>query len=169
MANQFLRFSIVLVFCFLFVPSLVLAQDESPESKRDSKKAATTKKSDDGDTKDYVKQIEPGVKVFGVASRFAAVGSASAFDSSPDGRNLVFATSSKIKFFDLQENKITDSLGEPNEYYQHVKYSPDGRYVFAGGQARGKSVVRIFDAIDKSSVGTVTSEVEKAEPAEGKA
>jgi WD40 repeat protein len=107
-------------------------------------------------------EIEPGIVLYGKSRRFAEVGQCQGFDSSPDGRTLVFA-SNKLKFFDLRENKVTDEIGEPQEYYSGVLYSPDGRYVFAQSNVNGNTVVRVFDAIDLSSVGTISSKKEDSE------
>ena len=107
-------------------------------------------------------EIEPGVVVFGQPNRFAEVGSSQGFDSSPDGRTLIFA-SSKIKFFDLIDNKIIAEVGEPQEYFRNIAYSPDGRYVFGFVQLQNKKYIRVIDAITQESVGTITTEVEQTE------
>lgn len=113
-------------------------------------------------------EIEPGVVVFGKPHRFTDVGNCQSFDSSPDGRTLVFA-SGQLKLFDLVENKVVDEIGEPREYYQNVAYSPDGRLVlthfYQGGgpdQTPG-SVVRVFDAIDGSPISRISSAWEDGE------
>lgn len=162
MASRILLCKVFVCCCFLLT-TVCIGQEKGEDEKRESKKRSGYGKVDDGDSQSFVSEVEPGVKVFGVASRFAEVGICSSFDSSPDGGQLIFASGSKVKFFDLKENKVTDSIGEDRESYQYVRYSPDGRYVFAGGQGSGGSVVRVFDAIDKSSVGTITSKVEVAE------
>ena len=170
MNSRFLRLNFLMACCCTMMiasaASTGLAQDEgqpkkAAEATTDDLAGATT--DDDKEVRTYVKQIEPGVKVLGVASRFAEVGQSSSFDSSPDGSQLAFASSSKIKFFDLEENKVTDTIGEKGEHYQYVRYSPDGRLVFAGGQRKGKGLVRVYDAIDKSSQGTITTEVKEEE------
>lgn len=108
------------------------------------------------------REIERGVVVYGKSHRFAEVGHCSGFDSSPDGRTLVFA-SNKLKFFDLVENRIVDQAGERGENYSGVVYSPDGRNVFAQAYVQGQSVVRVFDAIDMSLIGTISSKREDVE------
>ena len=97
--------------------------------------------------------------IYGKSHRFAEVGQCQGFDSSPDGRTLVFAAG-KLKFFDLKENRVTDEIGEPRESYNRVMYSPDGRYVLATTNMQGATLVRVFDAIDRSSIGTITTKKE---------
>ena len=109
---------------------------------------------DDGENVSLREEVEPGIFVFGRPHRFAEIGRAGGFDSSPDGRTLVFS-GAKLKFFDLVENKVVEEASVKGEYYQAVSYSPDGRYVFAQSNTSGKPIVRIFDAIDKSPVGTI--------------
>ena len=125
MNSRFLRLNFLMACCCTMMiasaASTGLAQDEgqpkkAAEATTDDLAGATT--DDDKEVRTYVKQIEPGVKVLGVASRFAEVGQSSSFDSSPDGSQLAFASSSKIKFFDLEENKVTDTIGEKGEHYQ---------------------------------------------------
>ena len=104
------------------------------------------------------KEIEPGVVVYGNPHRFAEIGNCQSFDSSPDGRTLVFAAG-KLKFFDLVDNKVLEQVGEQREYFQQVAYSPDGRFVFAAQSAQSP-VIRVYDAIDGSAVGNVSSAIE---------
>ncbi len=139
-----------------------IAQDVDDKTKQtDEKKSGIVSAEDvkkaaaDADKPKLRNEIEPGVVVYGRPHRFAEVGAANSFDSSPDGRTLVFP-GSKIKFFDLEDNKVTDEIGEDGEHYQSVVYSPDGRYVMANTQGRKGAMVRVFDAIDKSPAGVIS-------------
>ena len=165
MNSRFLRFNFLMACCCTMMiasaASIGLAQES--QSKKATDDQTSTTNVDDKELRTFVKQIEPGVRVLGVASRFAEIGQSSSFDSSPDGSQLVFASGNKIKFFDLEENEITDTIGEDGENYSYVSYSPDGRLVFAGGQRNGMGLVRVYDAIDKSSDGTITTKVEQEE------
>lgn len=156
-----LRFKTALVglgvlFVGVFVSSLPAQTTDEAST---AKKIITT-----GDTRtdDFRQELEPGVVVYGKSHRFAEVGQCQGFDSSPDGRTLVFATS-KLKFFDLEENKVTDTAGKASEHYNGVIYSPDGRLVFAHSYGNGQGFVRVFDAIDMSTQGTISTAIEEAE------
>ena len=109
------------------------------------------------DSQIQIQQIESGITVYGKKNRFAAIGSATSFDNSPDGRTLAFA-SGNIKLFDLDENRIIETLGETSDFFRHVRYSPDGLLLFAGGmKTDGLAEVRVYDGISHQPVGTAIS------------
>ncbi|MFT5301096.1 MAG: WD40 repeat protein [Mariniblastus sp.] len=135
-----------------------------PQGERSEFDRKPSAQSDNGS--EWIQQLEPGVLLYGREHRFAEVGNCQSFDVSPDGRTLVMGTG-KIEFFDLIENRVTDKLGEPNEHYQNVAMSPDGRLVFgytgnkysSDGQKPG--LVRVYNAISKEPEGTILIESEK--------
>ena len=156
------RKTLLFVVLICFTSCWAIAQDIDDKTKpTDEKKSGIVSAEDvkkaaaDADKPKLRNEIEPGVVVYGRPHRFAEVGAATSFDSSPDGRTLVFP-GSKIKFFDLEDNKVTDEIGENGEHYQSVVYSPDGRYVMANTQGRNGAMVRVFDAIDKSAAGVIS-------------
>ncbi len=103
---------------------------------------------------EFAKEVEPGVLVIGKTHRFAEVGNCNSFAVSPDGKTLI-CSGSKVKFFDLEENVVTDEIGESGESYQQVEFSPDGRYILGATYSQGESMVRVWDAIDLSVVSAV--------------
>ncbi|MFK7765785.1 MAG: WD40 repeat domain-containing protein [Mariniblastus sp.] len=138
---------------------------DSPKKRQAEEKSSDIFSAEDiksADAPKLLKRVEPGVFVYGRAHRFAEVGGASSFDSSPDGRTLAFG-GSKIKLFDLKDNLVTEEIGEANENYQNVVYSPDGRYVLGSTRSsKAGSIVRVFDAIDGSSVGTIATKTDES-------
>ena len=153
--KTFLCFAIL---CFGVWPS-TYGQDEKSQDQDEQSAIISAedaaKKATNESKPQMRKQIERGVVVYGRPHRFAEVGNAGSFDNSPDGRTLAFA-GGKVKFFDLEDNEVTDEIGESGEHYQRLAYSPDGRYVLAQTHnSKQGPMVRVFDAIDKSSVGTI--------------
>ncbi|MEM7784204.1 MAG: hypothetical protein AAF623_12685, partial [Planctomycetota bacterium] len=108
---------------------------------------------------EFRKQVEPGVVIYGMKNRFSDVGSVTGFDSSPDGRTLAFATAFGIKMFDLETDRVIETIDSDGAHFNHVRYSPDGRLLFAGGiGVNNQSVVRVFDAIINSPVKKIIAE-----------
>ena len=97
------------------------------------------------------KEIEPGIFVIGKAHRFAEVGDCDSFSLSPDGKTLA-CSGGQIKLFDLEENKIRETVGEEGESYQGVEFSDDGRFLVAHTYKNASSLIRVWDAIDLSLV-----------------
>lgn len=106
------------------------------------------------DTQDdiWVERPEAGVKLYGKANRFSAVGNTSSFDSSPDGKTLAFVAGA-VKLFDLEANKVIKKL-DPKLACRQVRFSPDGLSLFVSGiKLDGTSEVQIFNAITFESTG----------------
>jgi hypothetical protein len=151
------------IFCFL---STCCVHAQEKESSEVAKPQIETKRPATRESEDELKrELKPGVWIYGQSNRFSKLGDCSAFDISPDGRTLVCCSSGSIKFFDLETDEITEKVQVEGDSYNNVIYSTDGRYVFAPAYNHRsgdgtRSLVRIFDVVDYSEAGSVSSLIE---------
>ena len=94
---------------------------------------------------EWVSEIEPGIKRYGIVPKFSEVGSANAFDVSPDGQTIAFASGS-IKLWDIDENKVRDEIKSSNGA-SFLEYSPDGTRLYVLSWGHEKKPLLIYNAI----------------------
>lgn len=101
-------------------------------------------------------EIEPGVFVVGKAHRFAEVGDCDSFSLSPDGKTIA-CSGSRIKLFDLEADKVRETVGEEGETYQGVEFSDDGRFLVGHTYKHSSSLIRVWDAVDLSLLNSFSA------------
>ena len=143
-----LLLGLVILVALASCPLNVAAQD-----KDGADKAYKTAADQTGSAAELKKTIEPGVFVIGKAHRFAEAGDCDSFSLSPDGKTLA-CSGGQIKLFDLEENKIRETVGEEGEHYRGVEFSDDGRFLVAHTYKNGGALIRIWDAIDLSLINS---------------
>ncbi len=112
------------------------------------------KKEKSSDSDSFVKEIEPGVKLYGTVSEFSEVGSTNAFDIDPNGGKIAFALAQEVKIWDIEKGKVVEKI--KNSFnIQHIRYSGDGLSLVVMGYGSGGSELSVFDVITselKSSI-----------------
>ena len=98
--------------------------------------------SDDGP---WLREIEQGVKRYGLVPPFAKVGHSNSFDVAADGQTIAFA-SGTIKLWDLDENKVREDM-KKSVSANLIEYSPDGLRLYVTSWGHQKSPLRILNAI----------------------
>lgn len=98
--------------------------------------------------RELVTEIAPGIKRYGQIPKLIEVGQSYLFEVAPDGETLVFCSSKKLKFWDIESNKVrlTESL---KIQAQSMRYSSDGLQLLLTGwdSKTNSSVLSVHDAI----------------------
>ena len=153
MACKFLTAFNCLLLAFVFGMSGLIAAEIHAQEKAKPEKAYQSAQDLAESTKSLKKEIRPGISVIGKAHRFAELGDCDSFSLSPDGRTLA-CSGSPIKLFDLEEDKIRETVGEEGEFYRGVEYSDDGRYLVGHTFKNSASLIRVWDAVDLSLINS---------------
>lgn len=119
------------------------------------------------DDEAWVREIEPGVRLYGRVPKFAEVGQSDMFDASPDGRTIVFVSGQEIKFWDIESERIEGNI-KLKSGAVHVEYSPDGLRLFLSQwvsvpqdqpddvtRVPVRPIVTVWDAITRERIATI--------------
>ena len=149
---------LLLLLLFVLSSTIVDANDRDAEKDSDSSEAVA-----------LVTEIAPGKRLYGKLPEFAAVGNATTFDLSPDGKKIAFLTQAGVRFWDIEKDKLDEDdedesfSGEaktPQQFHspgQHLQYSADGTKIFTSRWSNAALVLKTEDGEDEAKLADASN------------